>query len=69
MVYVDVAEEGAEAAAATAILMAGLAEPGNLVEKPVPVFRADRPFLFFIRDRQSGMPLFMGRVTAPPESD
>jgi serpin B len=31
----------------------------------IPEFRADRPFLFLIRDRQSGTILFLGRVTQP----
>jgi len=32
---------------------------------PVPVFRADHPFLFAIRDRRSGALLFLGRVADP----
>ena len=32
---------------------------------PVPVFRADHPFLFAIRDRKSGAILFLGRVADP----
>jgi serpin B len=57
--YVDVNEEGTEAAAATAtgLLTASAA--------PRPVFVADHPFLFFIRDRVTGAILFMGRVTNP----
>jgi hypothetical protein len=35
---------------------------------PVPVFRADRPFLYAIRDRQSGALLFLGRMVDPPHS-
>jgi serine protease inhibitor len=32
-----------------------------------PTFRADRPFLFLVRDRQSGSVLFLGRVLNPTE--
>jgi serpin B len=57
---VEVNEQGAEAAAATAVMML-LGESRKLV----PTFRADRPFLFLIRDTESGMILFMGRVSRP----
>lgn len=65
--WVEVSERGTEAAAATAVMMA---PGGAMPEQPkmipfVPVFRADRPFLFLIRDTKSGAILFMGRVTAP----
>ena len=54
--FVDVNEEGTEAAAATAVIM----------EKGMPPeFRADHPFLFFIRDNRSGSILFLGRVMNP----
>jgi serpin B len=59
---VDVDEQGTEAAAATAVLMAAGAAPPT--QKPV-VFRADHPFLFFIRDTRSGVILFAGRVVDP----
>ncbi|MGD0628009.1 MAG: serpin family protein [Terracidiphilus sp.] len=60
--YIDVNEEGTEAAAATGIVMRGMA-----MQRPEPpiVFRADHPFLFFIRDNHSDAILFMGRVTDP----
>jgi serpin B len=54
---VDVNEEGTEAAAATAVVM-------KLRSRPT-TFRADHPFLFLIRDRQTGSILFMGRVADP----
>lgn len=61
--FVAVDEEGTEAAAATAVVMARTALP---TDPPEPkVFRADRPFLFMIRHRSSGAVLFMGRVTSP----
>jgi serine protease inhibitor len=63
--FVDVYEEGTEAAAATGILaLCGSAlhppEP-----PPVPIFRADHPFIFAIRDRKSGTILFLGRMVNP----
>lgn len=61
--YVDVDEEGTEAAAATATTMRALSMP-MAPEKPI-VFRADHPFLFVIRDNRSGGILFMGRVSDP----
>jgi serpin B len=62
--YVDVNEEGTEAAAATAVTMRALA-----VHNPEPpvVFRADHPFTFMIRDTRSGAVLFMGKVMNPAE--
>ncbi|MBN2560982.1 MAG: serpin family protein [Phycisphaerae bacterium] len=57
--YVDVNEEGTEAAAATAVVMK-LRAGG-----PSPVFIADHPFLFLIRDIRSGSLLFIGRVVDP----
>jgi len=61
-VFVEVNEEGTEAAAATGVVMAarGAARP-----QPRPVFRADHPFLFLLRDVRSGTILFMGRVVDP----
>ena len=62
--WIDVGEEGTEAAAATAVTISALA----LVRKPPPevtlVF--DRPFLFVIADAASGLPLFLGQFTRPP---
>ena len=50
-----------EAAAATAVAMGDGAGPAAAV----PVFRMDEPFLFALCDRQSGIILFLGRVTDP----
>ena len=59
--YVDVNEEGTEAAAATGVVMRlTSAAPGG-----IPVFRADHPFIFLIRDKASGSILFLGRVMNP----
>jgi serpin B len=61
--YVDVDEQGTEAAAATGILMRAGAAARPMA--PIPVFRADHPFLFLVRDNQTGSILFLGRVTNP----
>ena len=55
--FVDVNEEGTEAAAATVITVEELSEP--------PRFIADYPFIFLIQDDQSGAILFMGRFSSP----
>jgi serpin B len=62
--FVDVNEQGTEAAAATAIVVAPTAARVSPEEPPV-LFRSDRPFLFLIRDHRSGAILFVGRVTDP----
>jgi serpin B len=63
--YIDVNEQGTEAAAATSIVMRALAMRSQQPEPPPVVFRADHPFLFLIRQTQSGAILFMGRVDDP----
>jgi len=57
---VEVNEEGTEAAAATAVVMRVKAMPA-----PPVTFRADHPFIFFIRHNETGSILFMGRVVDP----
>ena len=59
--YVDVNEEGTEAAAATG----GVIKLTSAGPTQTPVFRADHPFLFVIRDNHSGSILFVGRVMNP----
>ena len=59
--FVDVNETGTEAAAATAVIVTG-ASP---FQPPTPIFRADHPFLFLIRDNRSGAILFIGRLIEP----
>ena len=61
--YIDVNEEGTEAAAATAVIMKASARFMK-PEPPVEVI-VDRPFLFAVTDMESGLPLFLGRVTDP----
>jgi serpin B len=57
--FVDVNEEGTEAAAATAVIVQATSA------RVTPVFRADHPFVFLIRDNRSGSVLFLGRVADP----
>lgn len=59
--FVKVGEKGTEAAAATAVGMG----TGGGPPATASLFDADRPFLFLIRDNQTGSILFMGRVTDP----
>lgn len=61
--YVDVHEEGTEAAAATGLIAVRGPAPTELRE-----FRADHPFAFVIRDNATGLILFAGRLVAPPSA-
>jgi len=58
--FVSVDEAGTEAAAATAVIMPTAMPPGELVEVTV-----NRPFIFLIRDIETGSILFIGRVVNP----
>ena len=60
--YIDVDEDGTEAAAATAVVVATARFAPSA--PPVEVI-VDRPFLFAITDAATGLPLFLGRVTNP----
>ena len=60
--FVSVDENGVEAAAATVVGVAAGAMPN---ETEPPDVRIDRPFLFAIRDTQTGSLLFLGRVLDP----
>jgi serpin B len=62
--FVDVNEEGTEAAAATGIIMEPTSAPFEELKEP-PVFRADHPFVFMIRDNRNGAIMFLGRITSP----
>lgn len=58
--YVKVDEQGTEAAAATAVIMAEVS-----YKQTTPIFRADHPFIFLIRDNETGSILFIGRIVDP----
>jgi serpin B len=60
--FVRVDEAGTEAAAATAAAMVRVT---SAAPSPQAEFKADHPFLFFLRDVASGLVLFMGRVADP----
>jgi serpin B len=63
--FIEVAEYGTEAAAATAVIMAdGSARP---TDEPVR-FTADHPFIFIIQQKNSGNILFIGRMSDPAKS-
>ncbi len=59
--FVDVNEEGTEAAAATAVVMK------IRMALDQPTFRADHPFIFLIRENTTGSILFLGRVMDPSQ--
>ena len=61
--FVEVNEEGTEAAAVTKLMLVGAV---NLPSEPVTFF-ANRPFLFLIREKSTGVILFIGRVDDPQE--
>jgi serine protease inhibitor len=58
--YVDINEEGTEAAVATSVGIGLTSAPMN------PEFRADHPFLLVIRERLTGTIMFMGRIVRMP---
>lgn len=58
--FVEVNEEGTEAAAATAVVMETTSAMPDYIE-----FRADHPFIFLIQENSTGSILFMGKVVNP----
>ncbi|XP_074843614.1 serpin E3 [Carettochelys insculpta] len=56
---IEVTEKGTKASGATAMVL--------LKRSRSPIFKADRPFLFFLRHTNTGSVLFIGRVTNPSE--
>ncbi len=59
--FLEVNEEGAEAAAASAVEVQTISLP----KMAQLTFRADHPFLFLVRHRPTGSVLFLGRYTDP----
>ncbi|KZS04159.1 leukocyte elastase inhibitor isoform X2 [Daphnia magna] len=64
--FIDVNEEGSEAAAATGAVM--MTRMMMLPVEPPAPFVADHPFYYFIRDNTTKMILFSGRLAQPPSS-
>jgi serpin B len=64
---IEVDEAGSEASAATAVIMDVIVTAGRRGPPPPPpfVFKADKPFLFALRDLRTGLLLFVGRYVRP----
>ena len=62
--FIDVNEEGTEAAAVTVVAMRQTAS----VPPPPPIFKADHPLIFLIQERETGQILFIGKVVNPKAS-
>lgn len=60
--FIEVNEKGTEAAAATAVVGARTL---SLSTPFTPHFRADRPFIYMIKDNKTGSLLFLGRMMNP----
>ncbi|MBN1759217.1 MAG: serpin family protein [Chitinispirillaceae bacterium] len=58
--FIAVDEEGTEAAAATAVVFERSSQ-----DPDDPIFNVDRPFIYVIRDKETGTILFMGRIVDP----
>lgn len=67
---IEVDEVGSEASAATAVTMVQVISGRRGPPPPPPfIFRADKPFLFALRDLRTGLVLFMGRYVRPEPGD
>jgi serpin B len=62
--FIQVDEDGTEAAAATAVVMMKITS-AMPVQRVVKIFKADRPFTFLLCDRESKTILFMGKMEKP----
>ena len=62
--FIDLNEQGTEAAAATAVVIGATSAP--MEDEPIELL-IDRPFIFAIRDTESGTVLFLGRVLDPSD--
>jgi serpin B len=63
--FIDTDENGTEAAAATAVVMAPAASAFEPTPPKPVIFNANHPFVFFLQENQTGNILFMGRVVNP----
>jgi serine protease inhibitor len=67
---IEVNEKGTEAAAVTIAVAAKEEEAPSVKMIPfIPVFTADRPFIFLIRDTKTGTILFLGRILEPTSGE
>ena len=57
--YIEVTEEGTVAAAVTII---GIVTSAMPMPEPIPVFKVNKPFLFVIREKSTGVILFIGKM-------
>ncbi|XP_031633972.1 antichymotrypsin-2-like, partial [Contarinia nasturtii] len=62
--YIEINEEGAEAASATSLNVFHLYS-ANPPPPIIPKFQVDHPFLYYIWDTQTQTPVFSGRITKP----
>ncbi len=65
--FIDVQEEGTEAAAATIVEILERSSPGGA---GIPIsFKAERPFLYLIKENSTGVIVFMGKVGKPEHAE